>query len=236
MYASQEYEQKITPSSHTSTLRRNEATVINKSTLPHQKPNQSQPIYDSITTKPSLASLNPQNVASIGPSPTATVEHKLKNNLAHGPWSGAGPTHANTMLTSSGTLNRSKPGGDQYATFERNTLDYRLMNSNIGHDTQPNYHTAAHPIPQNHIEYRQRNGTKHNDEYRLSAGSDLMANQVDFNSLSNSSIANQLAAQSQTATMPRVNSTTISSKDTNRNHSSRNHIITDTLPGPESCV
>lgn len=173
------------------------------------------PIYDSIAPKSKLGS-----TATL---PTASSGQFIGN-------------HANT-------LHHGSHRPVEYASFDRNTIDYRHLNQN---------HQQQVPAPlsvlnssyqqQNHVDLRQhRNGAGTNDEYRLSAGSDLMTNGgPDFSSLSNSSIANQLNGMTMTVTagpppvMPRTNVANI--KDNNRSHSSRNHIITDSLPGPESCV
>lgn len=108
--------------------------------------------------------------------------------------------------------------------------------------------TSSHnQVQQNHVvEYRQKaNGGKINDEYRLSSGSDVMlTNNSDYLNLSNSSIANQLLpgtgnANTNNSSVPtRMYATLNSNKEMNRNqsNSNRNHIITDSLPGPESCV
>lgn len=105
----------------------------------------------------------------------------------------------------------------EYLNFERNTLDYRLKPS-----------AAAVADGQHTIDYRTRNGgnsISKNDEFRLS-GSDFMStNNVDY-SVGGS---NQMSALLQ-----RVNNSTTLTKNGTRQ--SRNHIITDTLPGPESCV
>lgn len=145
--------------------------------------------------------------------------------------------HLNTML----------PGNNrpvEYASFDRNTLDYR--HTKLNQQLSPQSSTLnSTSYPQNHVEMRQHRNGMCNDEYRLSAGSDLIAHGgSEFNNLSNSSIANQLSGVG-TGTvvpppvMPRGNAALTginNSKDNNRSISSRNHIITDTLPGPESCV
>lgn len=189
MYASQDYnDHKLTPSSHGSTLRRNDTknATMNKS-LTLSSTSQASNIYDSIGAKliqnstdhhqliPNLQTSNAQNSNALPPLPT------------HRP---------------------------EFLNFDRNTLDYRLKNS-------------APADPQSNVELRSKNNgsvCKPSDEYnnRLS-GSEYVTNNIDF-SLSNS---NQMIQ------MQRVNN---SSTMNNKNRQSRNHIITDTLPGPESCV
>lgn len=128
----------------------------------------------------------------------------------------------------------------QYASLDRKTLDFRHM-----HQTTVG---AYHP---NHVEFRQpRNGVI-NEEFRSSAGSELMANGgIEFNNLNGGHSTAGIAQQQQQhmnvmgptippPVMPRGNASLSSnniSKESNRNINSRNHIITDTLPGPESCV
>lgn len=99
----------------------------------------------------------------------------------------------------------------EYLNFDRNTLDYRLKNS-----------TATDL--QNNVELLSKNNGSAcipSDEYNRLSGSEYVTNNIDF-SLSNT---NQM--------MQRANN---SSTMNNKNRQSRNHIITDTLPGPESCV
>lgn len=145
-------------------------------------------------------------------------------------------------------------------------LDYRHLDTNLNnsvhsqlypHENDLSSRSLGHNhIQPSHIEYRQKpNGTNINSEYRLSSGSDTMPAHSDFVNLSNSSIANQLLSTGggsgggngsssggsvgiMTATLPRGGSSVHHSNKENRNHhnSNRNHIITDTLPGPESCV
>lgn len=106
------------------------------------------------------------------------------------------------------------PHRPEYLNFDRNTLDYRLKN------------TVASADLQNNVELRSKNNgsvCKPSDEYNRLSGSEYVTNNIDF-SLSNS---NQMMQ------MQRVNN---SSTMNNKNRQSRNHIITDTLPGPESCV
>lgn len=202
-----EYEQKVTPSSATNTLRRNTDTKSQTLTKNSHQP----PIYDSITTKPLQPAIGQQligggSVVGISPHQTQTL---------------------------------------------RTTLDHRHLNSNHDANQPVQYHTMSKTYgQQNHVvNFRQKpNGGPNlmNDEHRLSSGSDHFAtNGSDFLNLSNSSIANQLLGTSinGSTTLPsssRMHTTKMggTSKELNRNmHSNnRNHIITDSLPGPESCV
>lgn len=175
------------------------------------------PIYDSIATKPT------QSVAG-----TVT----------------SGNNHAKTILSSA---------TNPFSTLDRGTVDYRQFHSNHESNYAQNYHTLAtatssssnvtdgHPFQSKQLlDFRQQtNGTKFNDEFGSSTR--ITSNGSDPLNLSNSSIANQLLPNASGGTRHNLGSTstTISStnKELNRNqHSNRNHIITDTLPGPESCV
>lgn len=209
----QEYEQKVTPSSATNTLRRNNDTKSQTLAKNSHQP----PIYDSITTKPLQPALGQQLIGS-------------------GSVVGVSPLQTQTL---------------------RNTLDHRHLNSNHDANQPVQYHTMSKTYgQQNHVvNFRQKpNGGTNliNEEHRLSSGSDHFAtNNTDFLNLSNSSIANQLLGTSinGSTTLPppssssRMHTTTMgaiggASKELNRSmHSNnRNHIITDSLPGPESCV
>lgn len=208
-----EYEQKITPSSASNTLRRNNDTKTQTLAKNSHQP----PIYDSITTKPLQSAHGQQligggSVVSVSPHQTQTL---------------------------------------------RNTLDHRHLNSNHDANQPVQYHTMSKSYgqQQNHvINFRPKPNGGTNlmaDEHRLSSGSDHFAtNSSDFLNLSNSSIANQLLGTSinGSTTLPsssRMHTTAMgggaiggASKELNRSmHSNnRNHIITDSLPGPESCV
>lgn len=214
----QEYDQKITPSSATNTLRRNNDTKSQTLAKNSHQP----PIYDSITTKPLQSALGQQLNAGVGGGIGGVI--------------GVSPLQTQTL---------------------RNTLDHRhLTNHDANQPVQ--YHTMSKTYGQpNHVvNFRQKSNGGTNlmhDEHRLSSGSDHFAtNSSDFLNLSNSSIANQLLGTSinGTTTLPsssRMHTTTTmggigggggGSKELNRSihNNNRNHIITDSLPGPESCV
>ncbi|KAG4067835.1 hypothetical protein HA402_010521, partial [Bradysia odoriphaga] len=189
VYASQDYnDHKLTPSSHASSLRRNndgKNASMNKS-LTLSSTSQASNIYDSIG--PKLLS-------------NTTDHHQLI------------PTMQISNAQNTNTLPSLPTHRPEYLNFDRNTLDYRLKNS-VGVDLQAN------------VELRSKNNgsvCNPSDEYNRLSGSDYVTNNIDF-SLSNS---NQMIQ------MQRVNN---SSTMNNKNRQSRNHIITDTLPGPESCV
>lgn len=184
------------------------------------------PIYDTIATK------SQQSIVG-------TTTNTLLGNSQ---------TKSTNLSTTASTA--SAMGKNPFSTYDRNALDYRHLN--LMHETnqQQNYHTLAAPPTssnqQNHLlDFRQQqlNGTKFTNDYGLStSGSDLrIANNTDLLNLSNSSIANQLLPNASVCggSQRMHNATgTLTNKESNRNHHSngRNHIITDTLPGPESCV
>lgn len=220
----QEFEPKITPSSHSSTLRRNNETKTQTLTKSSQKQLLQPPIYDSIATKPT------QSLAG-------TVTSGMHGN-----------NQTKTILSTS---------TNPFATFDRNTaVDYRHFNSNPEPNYSQNYHTLTkapsstnHQIQQKHLlDFRQQtNATKFTNEFGSEFGSDhRIATNSDLLNLSNSSIANQLLPNMSGGGVGtlRLNSTACTTanssinKELNRNHhtNNRNHIITDTLPGPESCV
>lgn len=172
------------------------------------------PIYDSIAAKLQSSALSPPNIGGGGSS------NQFMTN------------HINPLLQAAVSNNRPV----EYATIDRKTVDYRHMNAN---PLPP----PGHSLTLNHVEMRHHRNGMANDEHRLSSGSDLMANGGPGynNLLNNSSMMNQLHGMNgpPPPVMPRGNAaliSNISSKDNNRNLNSRNHIITDTLPGPESCV
>lgn len=193
VYGTQDYEQKLTPSSRSSTLRRgeNKSSTLNKTytTLPSQ-PN----IYDSISIK--------------------TVNHQNNSNAA---------VVADLQLvvpsSTAGPHTEAQSHRPEYLNFERNTLDYRL---------KPTTAAVAAVDGQHTIDYRTRNGgnsISKNDEFRLSGSDFVSTNNVDYSVGGSSQMS---------ALLQRVNNSTTLTKNGTRQ--SRNHIITDTLPGPESCV
>lgn len=131
-----------------------------------------------------------------------------------------------------------------FSTYDRNISDYRYGVNEHGGKKQHNYHTLGssnhHILQNNRLDGRHTSGNhlKYNsDDYALP-----LINNTDLLNLSNSSIANQLLSSS---SIVGIGSTRIQSTashiDTNINigtskEISRSHIITDTIPGPESCV
>lgn len=181
------------------------------------------PVYESISTKTTTRTL-------VGTS--ASTIH--------------GNMQAKTIVLPSAT--------NPFSTIDRNTLDYRLIDTDKQHQSYHTLGTASsnnHHIQQNNIlGLRQHvNDTKFTDKFVLSSSSsDLrISNNSEQLNLSNSSIANQLLPNSTIIGIgptrihskpTHIASNTQSNKEINRNYhpNNRNHIITDTLPGPESCV
>lgn len=223
-----EFEAKITPSSHSSTLRRKSETKTQTQTKSTQQQLLQPPIYDSIATKPTQSIAGTVTSGMLGNNQTKTILSSATN---------------------------------PFSMFDRNAADYRHINSH--HETNfstQNYHTLTkaplssssslssnnHQLQQKHsLDFRQQsNGTRIANEYDTDA---RIVNHSNHLNLSNSSIANQLlpnmSGGSGIGTL-RLNSATFTTpnssinKELNRNHhtNNRNHIITDTLPGPESCV
>lgn len=125
------------------------------------------------------------------------------------------------------------------------TLDHRNTSSSFA-SSSIHFNTMLKPFaPQNiAVEFRKKSNRGETiDEHRLSSGSDItVAGNCDFVNLSNHSIASRLllpnsngsnasklhpAARRHMATLDR---------DRSIQNNNRNHIITDSLPGPESCV
>lgn len=190
-------------------MRRNESK---SSTLNRTFPNHVQPqqIYDSIgTTKPS----------------TPLQYHASADSAAL----------QNTNHTSSTVAHRP-----EYLSFERNTLDYRLKNSAVNMADLQNSLTDCRSL--NRTGTATHNGTnsssssKSIDDYHQHrySGSDFMANNIDF-SLTNSNQLSSLLPTGRGTCSTTLTTATLTNNNKN-SRQSRNHIITDTLPGPESCV
>lgn len=181
------------------------------------------PIYDSIATKPTqsiagtVTSGNNQTILSSATNPFSTLDRATVQFNSNHESNYAQNYHPLTIAPSS-----SSTVSDSHLFQSKQLLDFR----------------------------HQTNGTKFNDEFNSNT-TRITNNGTDPLNLSNSSIANQLLPNTSGggggngsgsgATRHNLGSTaaTISStnKELNRNHhSNRNHIITDTLPGPESCV
>lgn len=93
-----------------------------------------------------------------------------------------------------------------YLEFERTTLDHRLLGNNLNNNSNKD----------NNLEYLSRSNGPTNP---FSSDPEFESEQLDYKN-----IANQIAT-----TISNINSTLNRSRN-------RNHILTDTLPGPESCV
>lgn len=216
--AETELDSTIVPSNHCGTLRH---STESKAQIVAKQP----PIYDAIATKPtqSLSGIASNTMHSIGREKSA---------------------HAASVTAAVGATtapSASLPPTNPFSTYDRGAgQDYRY-----GNTMQPikhNYHTLAtanHHLQQNNLmDCRQAssNHSKYSDDYGLP-----LINNTDLLNLSNSSIANQLLSSS---SIVGIGSTRIHAKAHAENNInmgsnkeiSRNHIITDTIPGPESCV
>ncbi|XP_058813895.1 serine-rich adhesin for platelets isoform X2 [Topomyia yanbarensis] len=219
IYATQCYDQKSTPSSRQSTLKRNDTS--NTYSLLQQ---QQQPHHLQSKPPPSTTTGLPQYSTSY-----TSGGDLLDYEEPYG-YSTLSYNHASPPLADPYSYKSSPTDPADRSDYEKN-LDYRLLN--ISNEIKNN--SAA-----NHIEYRnnlshtssnnqqsgissnsvscsrpQANGSG-NPEYRYS-GSEFATDLMDFNNVPSPSSS--------------TNAGTTLSKPRNRQH-----IITDTLPGPESCV
>jgi hypothetical protein len=96
---------------------------------------------------------------------------------------------------------------DTYLEFERTTLDHRLLGNNLNNNSNKD----------NNLEYISNRSNGPTNPF--STDPDIESEQLDYKNL-----ANQIAT-----TISNINSTLNRSRN-------RNRILTDTLPGPESCV
>lgn len=110
-----------------------------------------------------------------------------------------------------------------YLEFESNTLDYRILNSVVHQDQYQQQQQN------NSLENRQKTLGKPNQninsEYHRNSDTEFVKNSTDF-------ISNNGGGPS-SGTLTRGSGTSTLNKFRNN---TRNHIITDTIPGPESCV
>lgn len=125
------------------------------------------------------------------------------------------------IVSSSNNIHSSLDIGEDSNTFQMSTLPS----------------TKRFPQQNNFIDFQQKiNGTKRLDEHRQSLEIDTAVQ------LSNSSISNQLFMTNGNSNsgihLPPIKRHTTSTltKDRNLQNNNRNHILTDSLPGPESCV
>lgn len=214
-----ELQQKsATPTSHQGTLSRNDA---NKSymplnqTLTNNYGTQPPPYCSTMMSEYDYETpLNyPVNYGATAAN--ASNFHKMSpdyNNL-------------NSLISGANNPN-SVPNGlavsqdlpDSYIEFERTTLDHRLLNSSTNNTNTSSHNHLNNNNKDNNLEYLNRvNGPT--NPFSAAAQEYSDSEPIDYKN-----IANQIAT-----TISNINSTLNRSRN-------RNHIVTDTLPGPESCV
>lgn len=145
--------------------------------------------------------------------PTYGQQCLIVTSCGVGGGGGGGSISGGGSSASSGSGGSNQQHLPEFLNFERTTLDYRLKNLPPIADQQNNidYRSLQHRNDQN--------GSKNDSEFRLS-GSDFVTNNIDYSTTTQGG--------------PLVPSSSSTTGKTSR--LSRNHIITDTLPGPESCV
>lgn len=200
-------------------MRRNNETktqTLKKSSQQQLQP----PIYDSVATKPTQSVAGTVTSGLLGNNPAKTILSSATNPFT--------------------------------CTYDRSATEYRHCNSNHESNFVQNYHTlatASQPSNNHQLQSKQLLDLKHQTgggKFNGEFDTDLrIPNNTDLLNLSNSSIANQLLSNSSGGGgAMRLNSSVLNTapnssmtKELNRtHHSNRSHIITDTLPGPESCV
>lgn len=214
-----DYQQKSTPSSHQSTLKRNENS--NKSYMPLN-----QTITSNYNTQPppycSTMMMNdyepPLNYTYSSTSGTSNLPNTTNNNSFHkmspeynnlnNMFNNANASAAAVAAAASNNHNLNNEliaNQDGFVEYERTTLDHRLGNS-ISCENADTLNQS-------------NSGLNGDSEQQRYSGSDYANDTMDYKNL-----ANQIAN-----TISNINSTLNRSRN-------RNHIITDALPGPESCV
>lgn len=214
-----DYQQKSTPSSHQSTLKRNENS--NKSYMPLN-----QTITSNYNTQPppycSTMMMNdyepPLNYTYSSTSGTSNLPNTTNNNSFHkmspeynnlnNMFNNANASAAAVAAAASNNHNLNNEliaNQDGFLEYERTTLDHRLGNS-ISCENADTLNQS-------------NSGLNGDSEQQRYSGSDYANDTMDYKNL-----ANQIAN-----TISNINSTLNRSRN-------RNHIITDALPGPESCV
>ncbi|XP_062702021.1 uncharacterized protein LOC115257156 isoform X3 [Aedes albopictus] len=223
IYATQTYDQKSTPSSRQSTLKRNDTS--NTYSLLQQ---QQQPHHLQSKPPPATTTGLPQYSASYASGESGLLDYDKPYGYSTLQYNHNPPPLVDPYSYKSSTTDPTDP-----LDYDKN-LDYRLLN--ISNEIKNSSTT-------NHIEYRNNShnssnnlqagvsgnsacsnrphtgstgGSGGNPEYRYS-GSEFATDLMDFSNVPSPSSSTNIGA-------------TLSK---NRN---RQHIITDTLPGPESCV
>lgn len=205
-YPTDEFDPRTTPPSHQSTLKR----IADSSN------------YGTLKSPPQTSSSTNTTTAYDAPPPLysaifgASVDFQ-KNFQFDPPTNPLSPhqiTDLHLQIQEQNYIDYSRDKSSiirpDYLDFESNSLDYRILNAT---------NSTAQDV-------NMRSKTLNSNDFRHS-GSDFIA----------SNITNEFSQQQQhqtdgnlTATLQRGSSTL------NKFRNSRNHIITDTIPGPESCV
>lgn len=224
-----EHQQKSsTPSSHTSTLKRNENNNKNymplNQTLTSNYSSQPPPYCSSMLSDYDYEAPLNYSVSYGATSGTTSNNnyHKMSpeyNNL-NSLLSGAN-NNSNLVPNGGSGIGCANPNNellnnqDSYLEFERTTLDHRLLNNNN------NSSVINNNSNKDNLEYLNRVNGPTNPFSSAAALNQDYGNEepIDYKNL-----ANQIAT-----TISNINSTLNRSRN-------RNHIVTDTLPGPESCV
>lgn len=216
-----DYQQKSTPSSHQSTLKRNE--ISNKSYMPLNQTitsnyNTQPPPYCSTMMmndyEPPLNYTYSNSTSGTSNLPNTTNNnsfHKMSpeynnlNNMFNNANATATAAAAAAASNNHNLNNELVANQDGFLEYERTTLDHRLGNS-ISCENADTLNQS-------------NSGLNGGSEQQRYSGSDYANDTMDYKNL-----ANQIAN-----TISNINSTLNRSRN-------RNHIITDALPGPESCV
>ncbi|CAO1433875.1 unnamed protein product [Diamesa serratosioi] len=216
-----DYQQKSTPSSHQSTLKRNDDS--NKSYMPLNQTitsnyNTQPPPYCSTMmmndyetplnytySSTTSGTSNLPNTTNNNSFHKMSPEYNNLNNMFNNNNATAVAAAAAAASNNHNLTNEQLTNEDGFLEYERTTLDHRLGNS-ISCEN-------AEALNQSN------NGLIISSEQQRYSGSDYANDTMDYKNL-----ANQIAN-----TISNINSTLNRSRN-------RNHIITDALPGPESCV
>ncbi|XP_055524377.1 uncharacterized protein LOC129718023 isoform X2 [Wyeomyia smithii] len=225
IYATQSYDQKSTPSSRQSTLKRNDTS--NTYSLLQQ---QQQPHHLQSKPPPSATVGLPQYSTSYASGGSDLLDYEKPYS-----YSTLQYNHSSPPLVDPYSYKSSPTEPTDRLDYDKN-LDYRLLN--ISNEIKNNSAT-------NHIEYRNNSNhlsSNHNHHSALGGGSTDSKPQTVNASGSSGGNPEYRYSGSEFATdlmdfssvpSPSSSSTVGATLSKARN---RQHIITDTLPGPESCV
>lgn len=223
IYATQSYDQKSTPSSRQSTLKRNDTS--NTYSLLQQQQQQQQPHHLHSKSPPSNTAGLPQYSTGYASGGNDLLDYEKPYGYSTIQYNHNPPPPVDPYNYKS-----SPPDTVDTLDYDKN-LDYRLLsisneiknNSTTNHiEYRNNNHNSSNNL-QSGVSSSRRQAVNHptgsggiNPEYRYS-GSEYATDLMDFSNVPSPSSSTNIGA-----TLPK-------SKN-------RQHIITDTLPGPESCV